>query len=81
MLAIQDLLTVILDILKAYFRAVNTTVDYKTDTKICDIWFMYIPLHVSICGDNQVVCRYIPVIADWCFVELLYVIRYAFVYI
>lgn len=42
-LAIQDLLTVILDILKLYLRAVNTTVDYKTDTKMSGIWFIYIP--------------------------------------
>jgi hypothetical protein len=81
MLAIQDLLRVILDMLKVYLRAVNTTVDYKTDTKICDIWFIYIPLHVSICGDHQVAYKYISVTVDWCLclVQLLYIIRYAFV--
>jgi hypothetical protein len=35
-------------VLKVYLTAVNTTADYKTDIKVFDIRFIYMPLHVSI---------------------------------
>jgi hypothetical protein len=48
---------------KVYLRAASTTIYYKIDIKMFVIWFIYNPLHVSVCRD-QVVHEYTSVIIE-----------------